>query len=105
MQCAVHADLEDAFDASPTVVGKDGRRYRDVAVSGSLPAVRHVYSDRRLPQFDFCLSFGETELTARLRWKTPVSVSASSSCRITLIRRKQNHDFAYGNASVTHLSE
>jgi hypothetical protein len=32
MLCAVHADLEDAFDASPSAVGKDGQRYRDVTV-------------------------------------------------------------------------
>jgi hypothetical protein len=32
MICAVHANLEDAFDAAPTTVGKDGKRYRDVIV-------------------------------------------------------------------------
>jgi hypothetical protein len=32
MTCAVHANLEDAFDAAPATVGKDGKRYRDVIV-------------------------------------------------------------------------
>jgi hypothetical protein len=35
--CSVEVDLEDAFNAEPVIIGKDGRKYRDVPVSILFP--------------------------------------------------------------------
>jgi hypothetical protein len=35
--CSVEVDLEDAFNAAPIIIGKDGRKYRDVPVSSLVP--------------------------------------------------------------------
>jgi hypothetical protein len=68
--CSIQANLEAAFRASPTIIGKDGRKYRDVAVR-----VKITDELRRATeafQYEICLSFSETELAARIRWKASV---------------------------------
>jgi hypothetical protein len=69
--CSVYADLEAAFEAAPTIVGKDGRKFRDVSVSyGTNMASDYAEHDLK---YEVCMTFGDTELVARLRWKSGVS--------------------------------
>jgi hypothetical protein len=102
MLCAVHANFEDAFDASPTAVGKDGRRYRDVAVR------LHLTYPLCIPSL--------TTLTGRpmyVLWRDgaygpspledPVRVQVVRfPPRTVLIERYQDRDLA---SRVTHLTE
>jgi len=48
--CAVEADLEKCFRAAPTETSPDGKLYRTI-------------------NFEVCISLGETEISARMRWK------------------------------------
>ncbi|KAJ7640457.1 hypothetical protein DFH06DRAFT_1334809 [Mycena polygramma] len=48
--CTVTGNLERSYQAAPLLISNTGRRYKRVA-------------------FEVCLALGETELTARLRWK------------------------------------
>jgi len=49
--CKVHGNLKEVYNASPVrIVPQTGVRWREL-------------------RYDICLSLGETEVTARLRWE------------------------------------
>jgi hypothetical protein len=55
-----------------------------------------------LLQIDMCLAFGETELTARLRWMEKVSLLSDRGASFVLTSTKGK--YKYGKATIAHRS-
>jgi hypothetical protein len=71
----VSADLATAFRTAPRRLDPQGRWFRDVSVRTSSSSCGR--SNQVTLQFDICLGFGETELSARIRWTGDVRVLVS----------------------------
>jgi hypothetical protein len=55
-------------------------------------------------QFEICIDFGETELTARIRWKSGVSCTPFYSWQRDSNGIHQQEQYVYGPATITYLS-
>jgi hypothetical protein len=70
--CEVRADFTRALNAMPILSGKDGSEYKTLNVS--IFVLRRAMC-ANATQYDVCLTFGSTELSARVRWWQDVSIS------------------------------